>query len=118
VDLVFYNRLLKCYVLIDLKTGKLKHQDIGQMQMYVHYFDRYVKTHDENPTVGILLCQEKNDAVVELTLPEGENIYASEYSLYLPDKGLLQQKLVEWIEEFEEAQDALEAANGGKQKEV
>ena len=77
VDLVFYNRLLKCYVLIDLKTDKLKHQDLGQMQMYVHYFDRYVKTNDEHPTVGILLCQEKNDAIVELTLPEGENIYAS-----------------------------------------
>jgi predicted nuclease of restriction endonuclease-like (RecB) superfamily len=101
VDLVFYNRLLKCYVLIDLKTGMLKHQDLGQMQMYVHYFDRYVKTDDEHPTVGILLCQEKNDAVVELTLPEGENIYASEYSLYLPDKTLLQQKLTEWTQEYE-----------------
>ena len=59
VDLVFYNRLLRCYVIIDLKTGELKHQDLGQMQMYVHYFDRYVKTHDEHPTVGILLCQKR-----------------------------------------------------------
>jgi predicted nuclease of restriction endonuclease-like (RecB) superfamily len=106
VDLVFYNRLLKCYVLIDLKTGILKHQDLGQMQMYVHYFDRYIKTDDEHPTVGILLCQEKDDMIVELTLPEGENIYASEYSLYLPDKTLLQQKLAEWTQEFEEALEA------------
>jgi len=112
VDLVFYNRLLRSYVLIDLKTDKLKHQDIGQMQMYVHYFDRYVKTENEKPTVGILLCQEKDDAIVELTLPDGENIYASEYSLYLPDKTILQQKLVEWTREFEDAREAFEAANG------
>ena len=103
VDLVFYNRLLSCYVLIDLKTSKLKHQDLGQMQMYVNYFDRYVKTDKENPTVGILLCKEKNDNVVELTLPKNANIYASAYSLYLPDKMLLQNKLAEWVEEFEQA---------------
>jgi len=102
VDLVFYNRLLDCYVLIDLKTKELKHQDLGQMQMYVNYFDRYVKTEKENPTIGILLCREKNDSVVELTLPKDSNIYASEYSLYLPDKSLLQRKLAEWIEEFKE----------------
>ena len=102
VDLVFYNRLLQCYVLIDLKTEKLKHQDLGQMLMYVNYFDRHVKKDYEKPTVGILLCKEKNNSVVELTLPEDSNIYASEYSLYLPDKGLLQAKLAEWIEEFEE----------------
>jgi predicted nuclease of restriction endonuclease-like (RecB) superfamily len=102
VDLVFYNRLLQCYILIDLKTGKLKHQDLGQMQMYVNYFDRYIKKDFEKPTVGILLCKEKNDSVVELTLPENSNIYASEYSLYLPDKALLQRKLAEWVEEFEE----------------
>ncbi|MEL7227385.1 MAG: PDDEXK nuclease domain-containing protein, partial [Cyanobacteria bacterium J06576_12] len=69
VDLVFYNRLLRCYVLIDLKIGKLTHQDLGQMQMYVNYFDRYVKTEEENPTIGILLCKQKEDALVELTLP-------------------------------------------------
>ena len=86
VDLVVYNRLLPCYVLIDLKSGKLTHQDLGQMQMYVNYFDRYVKTDDELPTVGILLCDRKNDAVVELTLPEDANIYASKYHLYLPSK--------------------------------
>jgi predicted nuclease of restriction endonuclease-like (RecB) superfamily len=104
VDLVFYNRLLRCYVLIDLKTDKLKHQDLGQMQMYVNYFDRYVKTEFENPTVGILLCKEKNDNIVRLTLPENSNIYASEYNLYLPDKDLLQQKLAEWVMEFEDNQ--------------
>ncbi|MDR1488994.1 MAG: PDDEXK nuclease domain-containing protein [Desulfovibrio sp.] len=109
VDLVFYNRLLQCYVLIDLKTGELHHQDLGQMLMYVNYFDRYVKKDFEKPTVGILLCQEKNDSIVELTLPEDTNIYASEYSLYLPDKELLQQKLAEWTQEFEKAQEAWEA---------
>jgi len=103
VDLVFYNRLLDCYVLIDLKNGKLKHQDLGQMQMYVNYYDRCVKTEKENPTVGILLCKEKNDSIVEMTLPADANIYASEYSLYLPDKTLLQNKLAEWIREFEDA---------------
>lgn len=102
VDLVFYNRLLRCYVLIDLKVDKLTHQDIGQMQMYVNYYDRYEKLEDENPTIGILLCKEKNDALVEITLPKDANIYASEYKLYLPDKKLLQQKLKEWIEEEEE----------------
>ena len=106
VDLVFYNRFLSCYVLIDLKTKELKHQDLGQMQMYVNYFDRHVKTGKENSTIGILLCREKNDNVVEMTLPQDANIYASEYSLYLPDKALLQRKLAEWIMEFEETQKA------------
>jgi len=114
VDLVFYNRLLQCYVLIDLKVTELKHQDLGQMLMYVNYFDRYVKTDKENPTVGILLCREQNDNIVELTLPEDSNIYASKYSLYLPDKGLLQQKLAEWVEEFEEVQSLLNGSGGDK----
>ena len=99
VDLVLYNRLLRCFVLIDLKTGKLKHQDLGQMQMYVNYYDRYERCEFENPTVGILLCADKNDNMVELTLPKDANIYASEYKLYLPDKKLLQAKLQEWLEE-------------------
>ncbi len=99
VDLVFYNRLLRCYVLIDLKVDKLTHQDIGQMQMYVNYYDRYEKLKDENPTIGILLCKENNDALVETTLPQDANIYASEYKLYLTDKKLLQDKLRQWIEE-------------------
>ncbi|MBR4198974.1 MAG: DUF1016 family protein [Bacteroidales bacterium] len=102
VDLVFYNRLLQCYVLIDLKTDKLTHQDLGQMQMYVNYYDRFVKQDFEKPTIGILLCERKNDTLVELTLPKDANIYASAYQLYLPDKALLQTKVKEWIAEFEE----------------
>jgi len=93
VDLVFYNRLLHCYVLIDLKRDKLTHQDLGQMQMYVNYFDRHVKTADEAPTIGIVLCHRKNDALVELTLPEENNIYASRYQLYLPSKEELKAEL-------------------------
>ncbi len=104
VDLVFYNRLLQCYVLLDLKTEKLTHQDLGQMQMYVNYFDRYVKTEFEKPTIGILLCKERNRLLVELTLPKDANIYAAEYRLYLPGKKLLQEKLLEWMKEFEDSQ--------------
>lgn len=99
VDLVFYNRLLRCFVLFDLKIGKLTHQDLGQMQMYVNYYDRYEKTEDEDPTIGVLLCQQKSDALVELTLPTDSNIYASKYELYLPDKKELQEKLREWFAE-------------------
>ena len=100
VDLVLYNRLLQCYVLVDLKMDDLTHQDLGQMQMYVNYYDRFVKEDFEKPTIGILLCERKNDALVELTLPQDANIYAQQYALCLPDKTLLQQKLREWIEEF------------------
>ena len=99
VDLVFYNRLLRCFVLFDLKIEKLTHQDLGQMQMYVNYYDRYEKTEDEDPTIGVLLCQQKSDALVELTLPTDSNIYASKYELYLPDKKELQEKLREWFAE-------------------
>ena len=105
VDLVFYNRILQCYVLIDIKIGELKHQDIGQMQMYVNYYNRKVKLNFEKPTVGILLCKEKNDNIVRMTLPKKTNIYASEYKLYFPDKSLLRQKLQEWIEEFEDSKN-------------
>ena len=101
VDLVLYNRLLQCYVLIDLKTDELVHQDLGQMQMYVNYYDRNVIEDHEKPTIGILLCKKKNDAIVELTLPKNVHIYASEYHLYLPKKELLQEKLEEWLVEFE-----------------
>lgn len=100
VDLVLYNRLLQCYCLIDFKIDKLTHQDLGQMQMYVNYYDRYIRQDFENPTIGILLCENKNDALVELTLPPNANIYASAYQLYLPDKTLLQSKVKEWISEF------------------
>jgi len=102
VDLVFYNRILRCYVLIDLKIGKLTHQDLGQMQMYVNYFDRFVKMVEENSTVGIILCKQKNDALVEITLPRDANIHAKEYQLYLPDKEVLRQKLMDWTAEQEE----------------
>lgn len=105
VDLVFYNRLLQCYVLIDLKTGDLTHQDLGQMQMYVNYYDRYVKQGFEKPTIGILMCETANNSLVELTLPEDANIYAQQYTLYLPDKTLLQNKLREWVAEFNEKED-------------
>lgn len=101
LDLVFYNRLLRCYVVIDLKLDKLTHQDLGQMQMYVNYYDREVKLAEENPTIGLLLCREKNDAVVELTLPQDANIHAKEYQLYLPAKELLKAKLLEWLREEE-----------------
>ena len=84
-DLVFYNRLLKCFVVIELKTGKLTHQDLGQLQMYVNYYDRVEKTSEENPTIGILLCTDKNDTAVRMALPEeNKTILASEYKLYLP----------------------------------
>ena len=107
VDLVFYNRLLRCYVLIDLKRDKLTHQDLGQMQMYVNYFDRYVKTEDELPTIGVVLCHRKNDALVELTLPENSNIFASKYQLYLPSKEELKKELEDaaGIEHHENADD-------------
>ena len=86
-DLVLYNRLLRCFVVIDLKIGKIKHQDIGQLQMYVNYFDRHVKTPDENKTIGILLCKEKSDAVIEMTLPkDNDQIFASKYETVLPSK--------------------------------
>ena len=99
LDLVFYNRFLRCYLVIDLKLDKLTHQDLGQMQMYVNYYDRHVKLAEENPTIGIVLCREKNDAVVELTLPKDANIHAKEYQLYLPSKELLKAKLLEWAEQ-------------------
>jgi len=86
VDLVFYNRLLKCFVIIDLKIGKIKHQDIGQMQMYVNYYDRFVKTSDENSTIWILLSKNKNESLVEIILPKNSNIFSKEYKLYLPTK--------------------------------
>ena len=104
VDLVFYNRILRCYVLIDLKIGKITHGDLGQMQMYVNYYDRKVKLDDENPTVGIILCKIKNDALVELTLPKDANVYASWYQVYLPSKEELKKRLIEWSEDAPEAE--------------
>nr|AGS53952.1 putative cytosolic Protein [uncultured bacterium contig00109] len=94
VDLVFYNRLLRCFVLLDLKIGKLRHQDIGQMQTYVNYYDRNVKLPEENPTIGIVLCKDKKEALVEMMLPEYNNqIFASRYQTVLPSKEELRQAL-------------------------
>ncbi len=106
VDLVFYNRLLRCFVLFDLKIGELKHQDIGQMQMYVHYYDRKVKLPDENPTIGIVLCRDKNNAVVEMTLPEDNTqIFASKYETVLPSKEALQKLLEEQLSDENGGED-------------
>ncbi len=94
IDLVFYNTILKCFVLIDLKIGKLAHQDIGQMQMYVNYYDRKLKGLDDNPSVGLILCEDKKEAVVRYTLPHGEKrIFASRYKLHLPTEKELKQEL-------------------------
>jgi predicted nuclease of restriction endonuclease-like (RecB) superfamily len=93
VDLVFYNRLLQCFVIIELKTHKITHQDLGQLQMYVNYYDRIEKLNHESPTVGILLCLEKNDTVVKFTLPERGNIFASKYQLYLPSAEQLSKEI-------------------------
>ena len=99
IDLVFYNRLLKCFVLIELKTGKLTHQDLGQLQMYVNYYDRNIKLPEENKTIGILLCSSKNDTAVKMALPEDNTtILASEYQLYLPTS----EQLVKEIEEVKQ----------------
>ena len=98
-DLVFYNRLLRCFVIIELKTHKLTHQDLGQLQMYVHYYDRTQKLPDENPTIGILLSADKNKAVVKFTLPEdNKTILASQYKLYLPSEEALRLELVKELE--------------------
>ena len=106
VDLVFYNRLLRCFVLFDLKIGELKHQDIGQMQMYVHYYDRKVKLPDENPTIGIVLCRDKNNAVVEMTLPEDNTqIFASKYETVLPSKEALKKLLEEQLSDENGGED-------------
>lgn len=102
-DLVFYHIRLKCYVVIDLKVDKLTHADLGQMQMYVNYFDREIRAPDDNPTIGLILCTEKNDAVVEYVLDKGkERIFASRYKLALPPKEDLRRLLLEWRHEAED----------------
>ena len=94
IDLVLYNRLLQCFVIIEIKTSKINHQDIGQLQMYVNYHDRFEKKEHENPTIGILLCSDKNDAVVKISLPENnQTIVASKYLLYLPSEEQLLAEL-------------------------
>ncbi|MEM7369695.1 MAG: PDDEXK nuclease domain-containing protein [Bacteroidota bacterium] len=102
IDLVCYNRLLRAFVLIEIKTHKLSHQDLGQLNMYVNYYDRVEKRPDEHPTIGILLCADKNDAVVKFSLPEDNHqILASQYHLYLPSEEQLLAKMRKSIEEFE-----------------
>lgn len=111
-DLVFYNRLLRCFVVIELKTGKLTHQDLGQLQMYVNYYDRMEKLPEENSTIGILLCTSKNDTAVRMALPEdNKTILASEYQLYLPTQAQLideinsVRKMVEESRNFKNEED-------------
>lgn len=107
-DLIFYNRLLKCFVIIDLKIGKVTHQDIGQMQMYVNYYDREIKSADENPTVGILLSTLKNKTVVKYTLPkDNKNIFSSSYKLHLPSE----QELIDAVEEEKKNLELIEKTN-------
>jgi len=102
IDLVFYNRLTRCFVLIDLKLGKLTHQDLGQMQMYVNYYTREVTLPDENPPIGIVLCADKTEAIVRYTLPEGNRqIYASRYKLYLPTEEELAAEIYQARQELE-----------------
>ncbi len=102
-DLVFYNRLMRCFVVIELKTGKVSHQDLGQLQMYVNYYDRFEKSADENPTIGILLCAEKNDTLVKMSLPEDNTtILASKYQLYLPTE----QQLIAEVEKVKSELDS------------
>ena len=102
IDLVFYNRLLQCFVIIEIKTTKLTHQDIGQLQMYVIYYDRVEKLSQENQTIGILLCASKNDAVVRFTLPEGQKqIFSSQYKLYLPTEQQLLNEVAKELKSFE-----------------
>ena len=104
VDLVFYNRLLRCFVVIELKTDKLTHQDLGQLQMYVNYFDRVEKNPDESPTIGILLCTAKNDTVVKMSLPEdNSSILASQYQLYLPTQDQLKTEVESLLRMAEES---------------
>ncbi len=115
IDLVFYNRLLRCFVLIELKTHKLTHQDLGQLQMYVNYYDRMEKLPDENPTIGILLCASKNDTVVKISLPENnKTVLASEYNLYLPSEKQLLAELKKEIEMYDKNKPETE----GKAKKV
>ena len=107
IDLVFYHTVLKCYVIIDLKTGKLTHQDLGQLQLYVNYYDRERRTEGDNPTLGLILCADKNDAVVKYTLgPDQENkIFASRYKLYLPTEAQLKTEIRRELKELRHGDD-------------
>ena len=107
IDLVFYNYILKCFVLIDLKIGDLTHQDLGQMQMYVHYYERELMNEGDNPPIGIVLCADKSDAVVRYTLPENEKqVFASKYKLYLPSEEELQKELKREYKALEDGKES------------
>ena len=109
IDLVFYNYILKCFVLIDLKIGDLTHQDLGQMQMYVHYYERELMNEGDNPPIGIVLCADKSDAVVRYTLPESETqVLASKCKLYLPSEE-------ELLKELKREYQAMKAAQPDKE---
>ena len=109
IDLVFYNYILKCFVLIDLKIGDLTHQDLGQMQMYVHYYERELMNEGDNPPIGIVLCADKSDAVVRYTLPEGETqVFASKYKLYLPTEEELLKEVKKEYKAMESVQSDME----------
>ena len=106
-DLVFYNRLLRCFVVVELKTGELTHQDLGQLQMYVNYYDRCEKTQDENNTIGILLCTRKSDTVVQMSLPQdNKTILASQYQLYLPTSEQLIAQVNEVKQRMQSSKDS------------
>ena len=110
IDLVFYNYILKCFVLIDLKIGDLTHQDLGQMQMYVHYYERELMNEGDNPPIGIVLCANKSDAVVRYTLPEDETqVFASKYKLHLPTEEKLLKKLKKEYQAMESVQSDMES---------
>ena len=103
IDLVFYNYVLKCFVLIDLKLDKLTHQDIGQMDFYVRYYDNEIKAEDDNPTIGIILCSDKKDTIVKYSvLNDNKNLFASKYQLYLPTEEELAREIQKQKEEFED----------------
>lgn len=117
IDLVCYNRLLRCFCLFELKIGKLEHKDLGQLQMYVNYYDRTIRQPGENPTIGILLCADKKDAVVRYTLPLGNHqIFASKYRLYLPERKQLEENVRRIIEECRASEEKEPFGNGGKPK--
>lgn len=116
IDLVFYNYILKCFVLIDLKVGDLTHQDLGQMQMYVHYYERELMNEGDNPPIGIVLCADKSESVVKYTLPENETqIFASKYKLYLLSEGELLRELNQEYQALEAGKT--EEENSGDMKE-
>ena len=108
IDLVFYNYILKCFVLIDLKTGKLTHQDIGQMDTYIRLFDDVQKGEDDNPTIGIILCSEKNESIAKYSvLNDGKQLFASKYQLTLPTTEELQKYIENRRRKYEEREDIL-----------